>query len=74
MDIDEEECTHEGHDDFGHCYGCGESRQYDDGDEHPIRAASQMTGCQNRGWYHDGSEEQEAFMQRRPVMPCPHGH
>lgn len=29
-------------------------------------------GCQGRGWYHDGSEQQEATAQNRTPRPCPH--
>lgn len=60
-------CTHE-ITEWGRCVACGE-----EGGIYTVRAASEMTGCQNRGWYHDGSEEAEAFSQKRPVRPCPHG-
>lgn len=30
------------------------------------------TKCRGRGWYHDGSEQQEAAEQGRSPKPCPH--
>lgn len=70
---DEDTCTHE---EFylGRCVACGESdgREFDPDDQPRIKAASEMSGCQNRGWFHDGSEEAEAQAQGRAVRPCPH--
>lgn len=63
---DDETCTHEMIY-LGNCVGCGEAIEYDDGYE-----PQPPTGCQNRGWYHDGSEEESALAQGRAPRPCPH--
>ena len=68
---DDDECTHEVSE-MGLCVACGDELEYDDDYAPSIRAASQMSGCQNRGWYHDGSEQQEAFAMGRAPKPCPH--
>jgi len=56
---EEEECTHEIVE-FGSCAGCGES--VDRGGsfwESPMKPW--LPECQGRGWYHDGSEQQDAL-------------
>lgn len=58
-------CTHE-ITEWGRCAGCGASME-SDREDHPI-----ISGCGNRGWYHDGSEEAEALLQGRAPRPCPH--
>ena len=66
-----DECTHELFY-LGLCVSCGVEREYDDDYGPSVNVAAQMFGCQNRGWYHDGSENEEAFKQGRPVRPCPY--
>ncbi len=64
---EDEKCTHEiiG---WGVCAGCGEVIDWDDAPRQPVI----ITGCGNRGWYHDGSEEEAALREGRDVRPCPY--
>lgn len=72
---DKTDCTHEVTE-WGRCVGCGDPIERDAVD-YDDRASDKFhvprpIGCMNRGWYHDGSEEHEAFVQKRSVRPCPH--
>lgn len=63
-----DECTHEVTE-WGLCVGCGAEIESEYGYRaHPAR----ITGCMGRGWYHDGSEQEDAIRKRRPARPCPH--
>ncbi|MEV0357159.1 hypothetical protein AB0H71_13965 [Nocardia sp. NPDC050697] len=66
--VEGEDCTHEIYE-HGRCAGCGE---LDDPDpEMTTRPSGRVSGCQGRGWYHDGSEEEAAGAIGRPARACP---
>ena len=64
-----DQCTHEVSE-WDCCVACGYEieRDYD----YELQEYRPLTGCQGRGWYHDGSEQAEAFRQGRAPRPCPH--
>ena len=66
------DCTHEIVE-WGNCAGCGQSieREYDDLDLYKARLARLPVGCAGRGWYHDGSEIEDALRAGRAPRPCP---
>jgi len=69
LDDGEDPCTHE-HIEWGLCAGCGEEcgPEAEEEPSLPLPPA----GCGNRGWYHDGSEQQAAAIEGRAPQPCPH--
>ena len=66
------DCTHEIVE-WGNCAGCGHEveREYDDLDLYKARLARLPVGCAGRGWYHDGSEIEDALRAGRAPRPCP---
>ena len=66
------DCTHEIVE-WGNCAGCGQSieRECDDLDLYKARLARLPVGCAGRGWYHDGSEIEDALRAGRAPRPCP---
>ena len=66
------DCTHEIVE-WGNCAGCGQSieREYDDLDLYKARLAHPTGRRARRGWYHDGSEIEDALRAGRAPRPCP---
>lgn len=70
-DEDEDVCTHE-ITEWGRCAGCGQSTNDDrDPDLYEDRPTRLPVGCAGRGWYHDGSELEDAHRTGRAPKPCP---
>lgn len=67
----DELCTHE-HIEWGLCAGCAEECGPEAEDDYEPSHPLPPAGCGNRGWYHDGSEQQAAAIEGRAPQPCPH--
>lgn len=67
-----DECTHEIVE-HGCCAGCGtvlDSMWLEAA--YPHLTPAELSGCQGRGWYHDGSEQEDAMKTGRTPKPCPY--
>lgn len=67
-----DECTHEIVE-YGCCAGCGivlDSMWLEAA--YPHLTPADLSGCQGRGWYHDGSEQEDAIKTGRIPKPCPY--
>lgn len=74
---DDDICTHEMVE-FGSCVACGVPIEYDDAyveaayEAKASQGIGPIQGCAGRGWYHDGSEQEDAIKTGRIPKPCPY--